>query len=525
MKKIVQKEANKSIEPYSLLLTLVSCVVALFLSTPASASLVKTTPRGDVDLNGIVNVSDITTLIDTLLYGNYTYWCDVDYNGELNISDLTTLINAISTNSELHSATCSGTLPVVMINTENKWGVISKENYINASLYVIYPDGKTFGSEASPYTLRIRGRGNSTWTNPPKKPYKLKFDEKVGLMGLNKNKDFTLLPDYLDWWGYLQNAVGFELSRKIGLDYTPNQIPVEVVMNGAYIGLYFLTEQIKVGKNRVNITEQEDEETDPEKITGGWLIEIENYPESTSIPIFEHDNRDRQTLYFTSHSPEILSSKQKNYITQFLQATDSAIYCTHPLCNDWEKYIDIESLAKFYIVNEILDNKEAFSGSCWMSKDRGENTRLKFGPVWDFGSSFAAWNPQDSTCFNAFIYDRLPEYANTHWIKGICQHPHFVKKVKSIWYNFYKNEYPSIFSFIDNFIGNIKDAAQADFIRWPNGNSDLLEQRKDMFFVPSLKLKVKWLQEQWKMIDETPYTQDSLEQKATSTKNEKQNIF
>ena len=51
----------------------------------------------------------------------------------------------------------------------------------------------------------------------------------------------------------------------------------------------------------------------------------------------------------------------------------------------------IVTLAKFYIVNEIVDNKEAFSGSCWMSKEMGDSTKLVFGPVWDFGSSFATW--------------------------------------------------------------------------------------------------------------------------------------
>ena len=232
-------------------------------------------------------------------------------------------------------------------------------------------------------------------------------------------------------------------------------------------------------------------------MTGGWLLEIENYPDSLSIPIYEHDNRENQNLYFTSHSPELLSSEQYNYIKNFLEKTDSAIYCGDPDSREWEKYIDMESLAKFYIVNEIVDNKEAFSGSCWMSKEMGDSTKLVFGLVWDFGSSFATWKAGCDTCFHSFIYENLPHYANTHWIKEICKYPRFQEMVKKLWKEFYANEYEGIIDYINNFVVKIKDAADHDFIRWPKGSSDVVIARKDQFYLPSIKAKVKWLQQQW----------------------------
>lgn len=323
----------------------------------ATAQRISTTPSGDANLDFKVNEEDVTTTIDSILRGHFAYWCDVNFDEMLNASDVASIVNINLGNIPISTPTYSGTLPTVFINTENKWGVITKEEYIKASMYIVNPDGTMFASPESPTELNIRGRGNSTWRDVVKKPYKLKFLEKTALLGMKKNKHFTLLPHYLDWWGYLQNPVGFRLSEKMGLAYTTHQEPVEVVMNGAYIGIYFLTEQIKVGKNRVNITEQNDYETDSLKVTGGWLLEIENYPDSLSIPIYEHDNRENQNLYFTSHSPELLSSEQYNYIKNFLEKTDSAIYCGDPNSREWEKYIDMESLAKFYIVNEIVDNK------------------------------------------------------------------------------------------------------------------------------------------------------------------------
>ena len=53
--------------------------------------------KGDVDANGVVNVSDITALVNKIL-GTASYSdsaCDIDGNGELNVSDVTALVNMI----------------------------------------------------------------------------------------------------------------------------------------------------------------------------------------------------------------------------------------------------------------------------------------------------------------------------------------------------------------------------------------------------------------------------------------------
>ena len=153
--------------------------------------------------------------------------------------------------------TYSGTLPVLYINTENSEPIISKDNYLDATCYLdaLGLEGyESLGNVTSPIALQIRGRGNWTWTSFDKKPYRIKFSEKVSLLGLKKNKHFVLLAHADDGVGFLKNTVGFELSRQMKFAWTPEQRPVEVVLNGEYLGLYFLTENIRVDKNRVNIS-------------------------------------------------------------------------------------------------------------------------------------------------------------------------------------------------------------------------------------------------------------------------------
>ena len=187
----------------------------------------------------------------------------------------------------------SGTLPVLYIQTENNASITSKEDYINATYYLDamgISGYESIGTKSSPLNMEIRGRGNYSWTGFDKKPYRIKLADKQPLLGMNKSKHFALLAhadDSNDRKGYLRNAVGFELSKLRGMTYTPDSKPLEVVLNGDYIGLYFLTETIRVDKDRVNIVEQEDEETDASAITGGWLVEIDNYDDSPNIKITE----------------------------------------------------------------------------------------------------------------------------------------------------------------------------------------------------------------------------------------------
>ena len=181
------------------------------------------------------------------------------------------------------AASYSGTLPVLYIQTENNKTITSKDYYLNATYYLDalgLAGYQSIGSASAPLTMEIKGRGNYTWRDFNKKPYRIKLADKQPLLGLNKSKHFALMAhadDAQSKKGFMRNQVGFELSRMIGMEWTPATAPVEVVLNGDYIGLYFLTETIRVDKDRVNIVEQEDEETNSEAITGGWLVEIDNY--------------------------------------------------------------------------------------------------------------------------------------------------------------------------------------------------------------------------------------------------------
>ena len=273
----------------------------------------------------------------------------------------------------------SHTLPVMYIQTVDNQPITSKHDYIEGTYY-LDPMGiegvEAVGSKDEPLPLEIKGRGNYTWGYFDKKPYKLKLGKKQSLMGMSKSKHFALLAHADDNVAFLRNTVGFEISRRIGLPYTPKQCPIEVVLNGNYIGLYFLTETIRIETERVNIVEQTDEETDPDKITGGWLVEIDNNNETEQIK-FSVEGTDLEWFWITYHSPEILSNEQTEYLTNQFKSVIQAIYTEDKQSTEWEQLIDINTLAKLYIVHEVIDHLEGFLGSCYLYKDYGSRRQCR----------------------------------------------------------------------------------------------------------------------------------------------------
>ena len=152
-------------------------------------------------------------------------------------------------------------VPTVYIETENNQSIISKEDYINCT--VIYVDG----GEVTAYpNTQIRGRGNSSWWNSPKKAYRIKFEKKQRLLGdaFANAKSWTLLANHGDKT-LIRNALTYDLGKFIGMPFCPAARFVDLYLNGQYRGSYQISDHVQVGKNRVDIDAD-----------NGWFLEVTN---------------------------------------------------------------------------------------------------------------------------------------------------------------------------------------------------------------------------------------------------------
>ena len=461
-------------------------------------------PRGDVNCDWEVTIADVNVLIDSVMTGAqyhpfYTFDFDINSDKEINIADINLVIEALFGEAVLPPMpTFSGTLPVLYINTEGHRNIISKkkEDYLHADWWLDAMNLEGFesiGSPQVPMEMEIKGRGNYTWTNVNKKSLRLRLKNKHRMLGMPSNRHWALMACANNWpVGLVSNALPFEIGNRMGMAWNPRMRPVEVVLNGQYIGLYLLTENVRVGKNRVNVVEQANNENDPELITGGWLMEIENYMQDANIFFTEGNGK---PFWVTTQSPDTLSPAQNNYITNFLIQADSAIYITNKVSRTWESYIDIDSLAVYYVVQEIVDNLEAFSGSCFMHKQRGNDTKLIFGPLWDCDKTF--YRSCCDNFNNKFIYEDVPSNWYSRWIGEIVKYPRFQQRVRKYWRQFYDTVYTSIDGYLDDFVNKIAAAGKSDYKRWPENNFNILENRWNYFGKPFYHRRVAWLNSQW----------------------------
>ena len=272
-------------------------------------------------------------------------------------------------------------LPTVVINTKGAQEVTSKEEELSSVVYIVSEEGKKLLATEK---TGVRGRGNASW-NFPKKPYRLKFDEKQQLLDAPaKAKKWTLINNYGDKT-LMRNILAFELSRRFGLAYTPYCHPVDVVLNGEYRGCYQLCDQIEVNKNRVNITKMEPEDVALPELSGGYLIEVDAYA-STEASHFYSTLGTPVTI--KSPDDEDIVNAQTRYITDYFNRMENAVFASNFADPEtgYRRYLDLDSFLKHFMVGEMSGNTDTY-WSVYMTKDR-ESDKFFTGPVWDFDIAF-----------------------------------------------------------------------------------------------------------------------------------------
>lgn len=342
-------------------------------------------------------------------------------------------------------------LPVLNLNTNNAAPIVSKVDYLPGSFTL-----SDVGAADVTGTLEVRGRGNSTW-GWSKKPYRLKLTNSTSLLGMPKGKSWVLLANYADKT-LMRNDIAFMFSRSLGFEWTPRAQYVELKLNGVYEGVYQLVEQIRVDTNRVNIDEMKVGDISQDKVSGGYLLQIDfrhnvNYCVGSGWdPVCVNGvNTARNVDYCldSTHgmepacleSPETLQTdptwvNQKLYIDKYYADFEAALFgpnFTDPTVG-YAAYVDVDSVINYYLENEIFKNVDGSAASFYLYKKRGG--KLFFGPIWDFDLSMgnAGYDDVDKTDGWHIRYNpNFPNVTNNIWFTQLFKDPAFVAKVKARW--------------------------------------------------------------------------------------------
>lgn len=272
-------------------------------------------------------------------------------------------------------------LPTLFIQTENNAPVVEKEKWLNAALTIVSSESSECITDVA---TEVRGRGNSTW-GMAKKPYRLKLNKKASLLGLPaKAKNWVLLANYCDK-SLIRNAVAFEISQQLDLEFSPSVRFVDVVLNGEYMGNYMMSDQVEVKENRVPVEEQEPEDTEEPAITGGYLLELDGF--AASEPVwFQTPKGVKVTIKYPKDDE--INTLQRDYITQYTQAFENRLFASDfsDPATGYRALVDTTTLIDWYIACELTGNSDSF-WSIYVYKKR-ENPLFYFGPLWDFDIAF-----------------------------------------------------------------------------------------------------------------------------------------
>jgi len=299
-------------------------------------------------------------------------------------------------------------LPVVCLVTENGREVVSKEEYVPASLYI---RGEGGYESLQPVSCQVRGRGNTTWTWP-KKPYLIKLDQKESLLGMPRDKRWVLLANFMDRT-LMRNLVSMHVASLTSLAWTPRCVPVELIWNGEHRGSYLLIEQVRVDGDRVDISEED-----------GYLLELDFHYDNTVQWIDHHGScwqRGDGIPFGVKHpDPDEMTPEQKLYIKSYISEVAGVLYGDRfaDPTEGYAKYLDVESFIDYWIVFEVMCNHELSNpGSVFFHKDK--DGILTAGPCWDFDwgvlSFYTSNGEWDLVNGHAIWYDRLfqdPAFEN-----------------------------------------------------------------------------------------------------------------
>ena len=334
-------------------------------------------------------------------------------------------------------------LPHIYIDIEGGAIVTSKEDYLKANIRI---EGEGLYDDFVG-TTSIRGRGNSTW-GYLKKPYRLKLEDKTSLFGLGAEKDWVLLANHIDE-SLMLNAVAMKTGKLLNMTYVNTIIPVDITMNGTYIGNYMFTEQVEVKPNRVQLDE------------GGVLLELDEY--------FDEDVQFRSSQY---NLPVMFKSPKKPKPVAFdkvrndFEALEVAMKSTSFPNSNHLEYIDKDALVDFLIVFNLTLNQEINHPKSVFMYRKNANAKFTMGPIWDFDWAFGYENGG-----NYFHSATVPLFWNRSsggrdFFSRLMEDPELRTLYKLKWQNFKQNKLSELLVYVDNYAKSIEESARLNNLLW-----------------------------------------------------------
>ena len=378
----------------------------------------------------------------------------------------------------------------INITTKDNAFPVDKENYVKGSITVTEQNTDIVKHEEM--AMKIKLRGNST-LDADKKPFKIKFDSKQSLFGLEKSKDWVLLANYYDK-ANVRNYLAYITANKMGnLNFQPSYIFVDVYFNNEYYGLFLLTEQMEVNPGRVDVEDnvsssgvnsfliEADERAKSEYAgfqgrcyvtSGGYDFALkgpdaDDYVEAYNI-LFGDEQVDQEEY---AEAQEVYNQFEKDtaWLQDFMDSVSDAIYDLD--FDRIKQLIDVDSFVDYYLVQEMFKNVDVGSTSQFYVIDQGNETvKLSMGPVWDFDIGAGVVDETSSSTYTTYARTELFVRYRDYYYRELFKIDEFEQLVKER----YSETRDAVFAQVDHeldvVLNTLENAQQRNIERWPLTN-------------------------------------------------------
>ena len=438
-------------------------------------------------------------------------------------------------------------MPRLDIYTDDGGDVTSKDHYKHGTATLSQCHEKFAFENVG---VNIRARGNSTF-HAPKKPFRLKFDEKQEMLGLNGGKAYkswVLMADYYD--GSMLRTFGtFKFAQALMEKkyYSSDCTHVEVYLNGEYRGVYLLCEQTQINRGRVDIPEKADGDTSLEH---GYLMigvggQVDEPELITVRPEIDITDRTGQTRYYGgvnfTLSGGTYTAEQKEYVSKYVsgvfKVVAAAVYdneyyrltragnLVRKTSFEWavtdeEKQIEtvsavfnIESAVSMCILDEICKNLDAMAFNMYVDLSPEGDGVLTLAAPWDFDFSMANTHYSTTHSYTGFYATNFSESEGVRvnlWYVMLGSIPWFEDMIREHWQENYVELKTVVSEMIS--VNYAYDAAfNRDWDRWgkavnrnlihhhAQGDLATFDEHLDAgtFVTDWLTMRLWWLNKQW----------------------------
>ena len=362
-------------------------------------------------------------------------------------------------------------LPVVIMERFSNGGSTAANGKTFTFFAFFEPDSQTGRTTLNAaYSLGTRGgwkvRGSSS-SGFSKKAYsieawnELNKNKNISPLGFPEESDFILNARSVYDRSLMRNAFIYELSNQVGR-YAVRTKFVELFKNdnggslsysNDYDGVYTFMEKVSRDNERVDIERLTNNATEEPEITGGYILKVDRLdPGDSGL------RAGGQTLGWVYPKEDDVTSEQVDWVRNYINEMSSALGT-----ENYDDYIDTLSWVDHHLLNVLTLNADALRLSTFFHKKK--NSKLEFGPIWDFDRSMESTDGRDN---NPSTWSGGTAYFTFPWWGTLFENENFWQVYIDRYFELRRGAFATsnIHSIIDQMAGELNEAQARNFRRW-----------------------------------------------------------